>query len=205
MSPLFTEFTTLFAVIDPIGSVPVFIAATAALQPEHRRQVAFRAIAYAAAILLFFVVFGQLIIESIGIDLTSFQIAGGIVLFLFAMTMIFGDGKPKHELKDLSACDRKRIAVFPLATPSVASPGAMLAAVTLTNNHDQTILQQAATTGLLGLVLLITLGLFLLANPINRIIGAAGAEIISRVMGIILAALAVDTIIEALRTIASTF
>ena len=106
--------------------------------------------------------------------------------------------------KSFARLKENRIAVFPLAIPSIASPGAMLAAVTLTNNHDQALLQQAITTGLLGGVLVITLGLLLLANPIMKVIGSSGAEIISRVMGIILAAYAVDTIIEALRTILTT-
>lgn len=199
------DFITLFVVVDPIGSIPVFIACTQGLSASESRKVAIRAIIYATIILGFFIVAGQLIIEALKVDLTSFQLAGGIVLFLFAMTMIFGDGKPANELKVLSDNEIKQIAAFPIAIPSIAGPGPMLAVVTLTDNHGKSVLEQSLTSVLLAVVLAITLVLLLLAGPIHRFIGTSGAAVISRVMGIILATLAVDNIVNAARELATTF
>lgn len=193
------EFTTIFAVIDPIGTIPVYIAATAALPAARRTRVALHAIFIAAIVLLAFIAFGQIFLDAIGTSLIAFQIAGGIVLFLFALTMIFGESKPDSEMAMLDKSNSE-LAVYPLAIPSIASPGAMLSSVLLTDNRTQPILEQIITAGIVLLVLVIVLALMLLANPIQKIIGNAGAAIISRVMGLILAALAVDTILTALTT-----
>ena len=153
----------------------------------------------AGLILLFFIVGGQVLMEGLNIHLESFQIAGGIILFLFATTMIFGDGKPASEQKQFDG-NISHLAVFPLAIPSLASPGAMLSVVMLTDNHRYSIEQQAVTAGIMVTVMLCTAALLLLANPIQRVIGTAGASIISRVMGLILASVAVDNILHALNT-----
>ncbi|MEC9342716.1 MAG: MarC family protein, partial [Pseudomonadota bacterium] len=144
-------------------------------------------------VLLLFLLVGQFLLEALGLRLGSFQIAGGIVLFLFAISMIFGDSKPAREIVEAER-DHLAGAVFPLAMPSIASPGAMLAIVILTDNNRNTIADQAVTASLLLLVLLLTLGLLLLATQIHRLIGQTGASVISRVMGIILAAVAVDSV-----------
>lgn len=192
------EFISIWVVVDPIGSIPVFIAVTAHLHGSMRRKIAFKSVFIAAAILLFFIVAGQHLLEALSIPLAAFQIAGGIVLFLFALTMIFGDGKPEDEKKQIHDSDAIHLAVFPLAVPSLASPGAMLAVVMLTDNHRYSIAEQLITAGVTALVLLITLALFLLASPIQRVIGDAGASIVSRVMGLILASVAVDNVLRAL-------
>jgi multiple antibiotic resistance protein len=202
---MLSKLTTFFVVIDPIGTIPVFIAATKGFSAAHQRSIAFRATFVAALVLLFFVLFGQPIISSIGVDLASFQLAGGLILFVFALTMIFGEGKPAEELKELSVHTRRALAIFPIAIPSIASPGAMLTAVTLTNNHDYSLLQQVETTAMLLCVLFLTLVLLLAAAQFNRLIGLSGAELISRVMGVILAAFAVETVVEAVRALALTF
>lgn len=181
---LLHDFITLWVVIDPIGTLPVFLAVTAALAPEARRRVAVRAVAVAFAVLLGFILAGQLVLEGLGIALPSFQLAGGIVLFLFALTMIFGPGKPQSDLAE--GASHAQTAVFPVAIPSIASPGAMLAVVILTDNNRFSVAQQAATAGLMALVLAATLGILLAANPIHRLIGDAGASVVSRVMGMIL-------------------
>lgn len=144
--------------------------------------------------LLAFLVGGQFLLESLGLRLGSFQIAGGIILFLFAMTMIFGESKPAREIEEAER-DHLAGAVFPLAMPSIASPGAMLAIVILTDNHTESIADQAITAGLLTLVLLLTLGLLLAATYVHRVIGSTGASVISRVMGIVLATIAVDAVL----------
>lgn len=191
------EFIALWVVIDPIGSIPIFIAVTAGLSVTDKRSIAIKATAISAAILMFFLVAGQFLLEALEIHLQAFQIAGGIVLFLFALTMIFGDSKIDDERKQISG-NASHLAVFPLAVPSLASPGAMLAVVMLTDNHRYTVSEQFFTAGAVLSVLAITLVLFLMANPIQRVLGDAGASIVSRVMGLVLASVAVDNILHAL-------
>ena len=190
---LLTSFVLFFAVIDPIGTIPVFIAVTGQFDHATRRKIAVQAAVAALAILLFFVVAGQLILEAIDIPLAAFQIAGGIVLFLFALTMIFGDSKPDEELRLVD--DHGETAIFPLAVPSLASPGAMLAAVLMTDNNKYTLLQQTGTAVTIALVLLVAMLLMLAASWVHRFIGNAGASIISRVMGMILSSVAVANIL----------
>lgn len=181
-------FIVFFAVIDPIGTVPVFIAFTSHFDEASKKKIAFIATAVAAAVLLFFVVAGEIILIAMSIPLPAFQIAGGIVLFLFALTMIFGEGKTGAELKLTQ--DHHETAVFPLAVPSIASPGAMLAAVLLTENSRFSIIEQGLTVAVMFSVLIVTLVLMLSAKYINRLIGVSGASVVSRVMGLILSAVA---------------
>lgn len=190
---LYRDFITIAVSIDPVGTLPVFIAVTARMAPKYRNRVALRAVLTAAGVLLFFLVFGQLLFETMDLSLGSFRIAGGIILFLFALTMIFGESKPDKELAEI---DHRHSAIFPLAIPSIASPGAILAVIILTDNHRNAIAEQAITAGLLGIVLLLTLVLLYLANPIIRLIGTPGASVVSRVMGIILATVAVDSVLK---------
>lgn len=194
---LVREFITLFVVIDPIGTLPVFYFSTAKAPPELHWRIAVRAVVIAGAVLIAFLLGGQLLLEVIGLRFGSFQIAGGIVLFLFAMTMIFGEAKPTREIEEAER-DHLAGAVFPLAMPSIASPGAMLAIVVLTDNHSHSIPDQGMTAALLLLVLLITLALLLFAARLKRVIGSVGASVISRVMGLILATVAVDAVLGGL-------
>lgn len=189
------EFVTLFVVIDPIGSVPVFFFATTHVPAHLHRRFALRAVLVAALVLILFLVGGQFLLDWLGLRLGSFKIAGGIVLFLFAMTMIFGESKASQEIEEAER-DHLEGAVFPLAIPSIASPGAMLAVVILTDNHGTSIVSQAITLGLLCLVLLLTLGVLLVASFVRKVIGNAGASVISRVMGMILATVAVDSVVN---------
>lgn len=188
---------TILVVIDPIGTLPVFYFATSGIPRARHKAFAIRAVLIATLVLLFFLVAGQALLESLGLRFGSFQIAGGIVLFLFAMMMIFGDSKSEQEIKEASKQDLSS-AVFPLAMPSIASPGAMLAIVVLTDNHSNSIQEQALTAGLLMIVMFITLGLLLAASQLKRILGTTGANVISRVMGIILATIAIDAILVGL-------
>lgn len=191
-------FLLLFAVIDPLGSVPVFLTATQHFEEKQKRSIAIRAAIIAAIILLFFIVVGQLIMEGMEVSLDTFQISGGIILFLFALTMIFGEGKPeneKHLIKDF-----KHVTVFPIAIPSIASPGAIMAVVLLTDNHIYTIPQQLVTSLLMILVVLITCLLLLVARFIQNKIGEQGITVISKIMGLILSAYAVQSILSGLKS-----
>ncbi|WP_189638633.1 MarC family protein [Paramylibacter ulvae] len=193
-SNILREFITLLVVIDPIGSIPVFLFATVGVPAALHRRFAIRAILVATGVLLLFLVGGQFVLESLGLRLGSFQIAGGIVLFMFAMTMIFGESKPMREIEEAER-DHLAGAVFPLAMPSIASPGAMLAVVILTDNHQNPIADQVVTAGLLVLVLAITLIVLLFATRSQKFLGATGASVISRVMGLVLATVAVDAVL----------
>ncbi len=193
---LYREFITLFVVIDPIGTIPVYLYAAKSVKPELRVKFALRAVIIATCVLLGFLVVGQFVLESLGLRLGSFQVAGGIILFLFALDMIFGQSKPASEIEmfdqDLSG------AVFPLAMPSIASPGAILAIVILTDNHRNSIAEQAVTAGVLLSILALTFVLLLAATRIQKVIGETGASVISRIMGLVLATVAIDAIINGL-------
>lgn len=191
-------FITFFAVIDPIGTVPVFVAVTAGYDPKTKRRIALLASVAALGILLFFVVIGEIILKALSIPLSAFQISGGIVLFLFALNMIFGDSKPEEEIKSLRD-DHTDTAIFPLAVPSIASPGAILAAVLLTENAIFSIYEQALTALVMCIVLLVTYVLMLISGHITKVIGTSGASVVSRVMGLILSAVATTNILSGLK------
>ena len=193
------EFITLWVVIDPIGTLPVFIAVTAGMSAHQRRAVAVRAVIVSFVVLTLFIVLGQVVLDALGLALPAFQIAGGIVLFLFALTMIFGHSKPENEIAEAERV--RQTSVFPVAIPSIASPGAMLTVVILTDNDRFALSHQAVTTALMALVLAATLAILLAASPLLRVIGTTGAAVISRVMGMLLAAVAVDAVLRAFVTI----
>ncbi|MGJ8667740.1 MAG: MarC family protein [Patiriisocius sp.] len=193
---MITYLTTLFfvfAVIDPIGSIPVYLEATKEFDKVHKRKIAIRASVIAFFILLFFIVIGQLILEGMKVSLDAFQISGGVILFLFALTMIFGDGKPEEEKSHIT--DYKHVTIFPIAIPSIASPGAIMAVVLLTDNHIYTIQQQSITTLLVLIVIGLTCLILLVANKLQERIGDYGITVISKIMGLILASYAVQSIL----------
>ncbi|MDT8446788.1 MAG: MarC family protein [bacterium] len=189
MIDLIATFIIFFSVIDPIGSVPVFIAVTAKHSEEERTKIALLSTLISAAILLVFIVAGEIILKAMKIPLSSYQTAGGIILFLFALSMIFGESKPEEEVN--LAKKYQDTAVFPLAVPSIAGPGAMLTVVLLTEHSRFSFWEQAQTAAVMLFVLLLTYLCMLGAKWINRIIGSTGASIISRVLGLILASAAV--------------
>lgn len=195
------DFIYLWAVIDPIGSIPVFMAVTSGYSRAAQRNIAFRAIITAGLVLILFAVGGQVLLDELEIPLSAFQIAGGLVLFLFALTMIFGESKPEAEIEESHKVDSHQSkAVYPLAIPSIASPGAMMAIVLITDNHRFDLTQQLTATITMLAVLLITLILLLLAGPIQKVIGASGASVVSRIGGLILASVAVDSVLSGIKT-----
>lgn len=193
---LVTDALILWATIDPIGTMALFAAVTRNLDAAARRKTAFKAIAYATIILVACIVIGQVVLTAMGISLLSFQIAGGVILFIFGLQMVFGTGVAE----DLPAKEPGHdIAVFPLAVPSIATPGAILAVILLTDNHIYAISTQAATTAVLLGVLSLTLIFMLAATAVLRVIGNNGASILVRVMGLLLAALSVEFVTDALQ------
>lgn len=194
---LITSFVTFLTVIDPIGTIPVFIAVTANVDKKERKKIAFKAAFTATLVLLFFISIGEIILDAIDVPLPTFQIAGGIVLLLFALSMIFGDSKAKSELSSIEKNEDK--AIFPLAIPSLAGPGAILAAILLTENSKHNFLDQALTALMMIAVMFIAWVLMMLSNRIFAYIGNSGAAIISRVMGLILSAVAVSNMLQGLK------
>ncbi len=194
LDSLLAQFVLFWAVIDPIGTVPIFLREARGLDPAAGRKLATIGVGFAALVLLFFVVAGQMLLAAMGITLEAFQVAGGILLFLFSLSMVFGESKPSQELKLAKAAGPGR-AIYPLAMPSIASPGALLAAVLLTDNNRHAWASQAATTLVILAVLFATWILLLLARPLQKLLGIAGTEIISRIMGLLLASLAAQQIL----------
>lgn len=198
LSILITQFVVLWAVIDPIGTVPVYLSQTQQLSIEQKRLVAIKAVAIATGVLFFFLVAGQYLLEAMEIPLEAFQAAGGLVLLLFALSMIFGESKPEIETKisqEMGHSHISTLAVYPLAIPSIASPGAMMAIVMLTDNHRYSIVDQSLTALVMLVILIVTLLLLLIATKLQKVLGVVGPAIISRVMGLILAAVAVNNLL----------
>lgn len=183
------DFLMLLVTIDPIGTVVLFVPLTASMTAAERARTAWKATVVAGCVLLAFLIAGEILLSELGIRLVSFQIAGGIILFLFGLQMVFGTGVIAEKAEP-----GRDIAVFPLALPGIANPGAIMAVVLLTDNHRHSIAQQAVTAAVLLVVLAITIVALLASARITRALGSTGANAVIRVMGLILAALATEQI-----------
>jgi multiple antibiotic resistance protein len=192
------QFFTLWAVLDPIGHLPLFLGATGDLTARDRRRAAILGVLIAFVILVAFGIAGQVLLEAMGISLKAFQIAGGIILLLFALRMVLGDSGPAAKAAADAPDGVMAVAIYPLATPIIAGPGSMLAVILLTDNNRFTFVQQAETLGVLAVVLCAMTVIFLLGDAIARVIGHGGTNVLRRIMGMILAALSVNMITNAL-------
>ena len=192
------ELVTLFVILDPVATVPVFLAATAGLSRKQSLQVAAYAVSIAFGVLLFFIVGGQFLLNALHIAMPSFQLAGSIVLLLFGLKMVLG--KVTEEAASIPAeTSMLERSIYPLAMPGIAGAGAMLTVVLLTDNDTRTLGEQVRTTGELALCLLALFGLYAASGLLFRLLGRAGIEIISRVFGLILASIAVNGLIMAIK------
>ncbi len=198
LDKLFHDIVTLFVVINPIGAVPLFVAVAGRESMAARRRIAGQAIVIAAAILLAFIAIGQIVLEALGIDLASFRVAGGLVLVVIALRMVLEEAR--INTADSSEA-RRNIAVFPLAMPFIAGPASIMAVVLLTDNNVYTVWQQAETAALMLVVLAFTYVCLIGADVVQRLLGATGANVVSRIMGLILAALAVQSILSGLHDV----
>ena len=195
---LFHDLVTLFVVVNPIGVVPLFLAVAGRESAAARRRIAAQAIIISAVILLVFIAIGQLVLEALGIDLASFRIAGGLVLLVIALRMVLAETETSS---DTDAPLRGNVAIFPLAMPFIAGPASIMAVVLLTDNNVYTVWQQAETAVLLLLVLAFTYACLVGAELVQRLLGQTGASVVSRIMGLILAALAVQSILTGLHDV----
>ena len=190
---LFHDLVTLFVVVNPIGVVPLFIAVAGHESAAARRRIAGQAILISTVILFVFIGIGQIVLEALGIDLASFRIAGGLVLLIIALRMVLQEA---HDPRADSSAIYGNIAVFPLAMPFIAGPASIMAVVLLTDNNVYTLWQEVETAALLVVVLGFTYGCLVGADFVQRVLGSTGANVVSRIMGLILAALAVQSILS---------
>lgn len=191
---LITAFATLFVVIDPPGLVPMFIALTRGMDADRRRAMALRATIIAACLLTVFAVAGEAILEFIGISMPAFRIAGGILLFLTALDMLFERRTQRREGQQ--ADPDHDPSVFPLATPLIAGPGAIATVILLVSQTGGTWPGTLTVLGLLYAMMVVTFGCLLAAPPMERLLGRTGTIVITRLLGMLLAALSVQFVID---------
>ena len=196
---LFTASATLFVVIDPIGLAPVFVALTQGMAPKKRKAIALRACVIAFVILSLFGLMGESVLSFAGISMPAFQIAGGILLFLTAFEMLFElRGKRRSDKGEESEEDDRDPSVFPLSIPLIAGPGAITSMILLTNEVQNNIWQLTGVFCAMFIVVLTVMVLFMLATLIEKILGKTGILVVSRILGMLLAALAVQFILNGL-------
>lgn len=195
-----SALATLFVVIDPIGAAPIFAGLIGGQSPAERRVTALRAVVVAALVLLVFALIGQLLLDALGISLDAFRIAGGVTLFLVALEMIFERTTQRREQQARQVTrnpDTGDVAVFPMAFPMIAGPGSIASVILLMSG--QTWVERAEVLGALLVVLVLTLGALLLASPLLKIVGRRIEAVLTRILGVILAALAVQFVIDGIR------
>jgi MarC family membrane protein len=196
-------FVVFFVVVDPVSLIPLFTGLTAGASAEYKRRMAAKAVTISAAILLLFALGGAAFLQLMGISLEAFRIFGGLLLFLLALEMVFARESGTRTSSDEAAESRRRadISVFPLAFPFIAGPGA-LATILLWFGRVELPGQTGLFAGLIAaaaLVLAIVLALLWVAEPLMRVIGVTGANVASRILGVILGALAVQFVLDGLR------
>ena len=197
------SFTTFFATIGPIEAAVLFATFRPKMAHAERQSVAVRATLIASAILAFFTLLGGPILNQLGVSIAALQTAGGIILLAIAIDMIFA--RPGGSIKltppeGEEAQSRDDIAVFPLATPLLAGPGAMSAGILLAANADGEPLGLAMVMGALGAVMVLTLALLVAAQQLSRLLGITAQRVLIRVFGILLAALAVQALFNGIRS-----
>ena len=193
-----TTFVTLFVIIDPIGTTPLFVALTQGSSAQERRKIGTRAICIGFGLLTLFAFLGEQVLGFAGISMSAFRIAGGILLFLTALQMLF-EKRNKRREDQASEQPAEDPSVFPLATPLIAGPGSITTVILLTGDANGDLF---ATFAILGMVLLVLVSLFILflsAGLLERVLGQTGINVITRLLGMLLAALAVQFVLDGLR------
>ncbi|HEU0070111.1 MAG TPA: MarC family protein [Alphaproteobacteria bacterium] len=197
-----TSFVTLFVVLDPPGMGPIFVAITRGESRDYRRRMALRGSVVALIILLIFAFSGDLALRGLGISIAAFRIAGGILLLLIAIDMLFARATPLRrttEAEEEEAEHKRDISVFPLAIPLIAGPGALTSTVLLMGRTGDSLVMKAVVLAALIAVMAIMLAVLLQGDRINRLLGETGTNVVGRVFGIVLAALAVQYVIDGIK------
>ncbi len=191
-----TAFITLFVALDPPGLVPIFLALTASFSAAEKKSTAFQAVLIAFCILTAAALGGRVLLEALGISIPAFRIAGGLLLFYIASEMVFDrrEKRKSNSAEDSIAHDHpENIAAFPLAIPLMAGPGAITATILQASNAGNA-MNYAALIGILFVILGLCWLAFRLAGPIDRVIGFTGRVVMERLLGVLLAAMAVQTV-----------
>lgn len=199
---LFETFLILLVVIDPIGLAPIFAALTLGESEIYRRRMAVRGTALAAFVLVLFVLLGNNLLATLNIGLPAFRIAGGALLFLLAIDMVFArhSGVRAFTQREQAEAEHKKdISVFPLAIPLIAGPGAITTVLLMSGDRQDSFASVGILLAMLGVVLGLTLASLLLSTRILKLLGETGANVVSRVLGILLAALAVQFVLDGLQ------
>jgi multiple antibiotic resistance protein len=191
-------FAIFLVTIDPLGMVPLFVALTHNLTPQARRRAAFGSVGLATVILVVFAFAGRPLLSYMGVTLSAFRIAGGILLLIVAIDMVLGHGFANNAIAD-QAPHRPDVTVFPLAVPLIAGPGALTSTILLHDLHVGNPAAQSVDIAVMIGVLALVLAGFLLADRILKFFGPSGIHVFSRVLGIVLAAVAVNNIVEGIR------
>jgi len=200
---LFNAFVTLLVTIDPPGLAPLFLALTRGMNSSQRRQVGLRGSIIGFFILALFAVVGAGILSVLGITLPAFRVAGGLLLFFIAFEMVFEKRNDRKEKTADTAITRDHIhniAAFPLAIPLIAGPGAISATVLLSGSYP-TVAGQVALLAIILVAVALTWAVFLLAEPVDRVLGQTGRSILTRLLGVILAALAVQFVADGIKAL----
>jgi multiple antibiotic resistance protein len=202
---LVSALVTLLVVVDPVGLTPAFLAVTHGLPVAARKRIAFRACLIAAAILSGTALFGDWLLDKLAITLPAFRIAGGLLLFAVASEMAFGVRIERQSKQAEDAVEEhvRHVAAFPLAIPLMAGPGAITATLLLAGQARGQPLLLAGLLGVIMVVVAVCLGVFLIANRIERLLGVTGSVVLSRLLGVLLAALAVQFVIDGVRIVLS--
>ena len=192
-----SALATFLVVIDPPGCAPIFAGLTRGATTRARCVMAIRSVLVAAAILLFFGLLGEDLLRALGISLSAFRVAGGIMLFLIALEMVFEKRTERRESRaqDLSEEEAEDVSVFPMAIPMIAGPGS-IASVMLLMARAQGLVPSLVVLGALFVTLALTLVALLLAGPLMRLLGAKMEGMITRLLGVILAALAAQFVLD---------
>ena len=195
---LITAFVTMFVIIDPIGLAPLFVALTQGMSDRARRRIALRATATGMLILLVFAAFGEAVLGFVGISMPAFRVAGGILLFLTALEMLFEKRTKRRENQSETEEDtRDDPSVFPLAIPLISGPGS-IASVILLMGQRPGVEGALMVLGATGLVMMIVLSFFLLSGSLERALGKTGTTVVTRLLGMLLAALSVQFVLDGL-------
>jgi len=195
-----TAFITLLVIIDPPGCAPIFASLTSGTAQAHRRKMAVRSTMVAWCILVFFALLGEPLLKTLGISLSAFRLAGGIMLFMIALDMVFERRTERREERAeeiMGTPEAEDISVFPMAIPMIAGPGSIASIMLLTARADGTgegLIVLAALTA----VMVLTLIALLAAGPLMRLVGAKIEAMITRILGVILAALAAQFVLDGL-------
>jgi MarC family membrane protein len=203
LDALVSAFVTLFLVVDPFGLVPTFLAVTEGLPARARRQVAARACVIAAAVLAGAAIAGDWLFKTLGITLPAFRIAGGLLLFSIASEMVFGLRIERQSRAAEQALEEhvRNIAAFPLAVPLMAGPGAITATVLLAGRAGSDPAALAILIAVIAVVIAICYAVFCTATRIGKLLGVTGNVVLSRLLGVLLAALAVQYVIDGIRAV----